>query len=394
MRVVVVTESFLPTVNGVTTSVLRVLDHLAARGHEALIVAPAGRGHESYAGFPVHRVPSVAYRQFPVGLPNPQVASAIAAFGPDVVHVASPFLLGAQAISAAARLGIPSVAVFQTDVARYAAAAGLGATGASLAWRLVRRIHDQATLTLVPSSASRRDLEAAGVTRLATWGRGVDAVRYHPNRRHSPATAALRATLARPDEVVVGYVGRLAAEKEVDRLAALRAVDGLRLVVVGGGPSLPALRRRLRHLDPVFTGPLHGDDLATAYAALDVFVHTGTTETFGQTIQEAHASGVPVVAPAAGGPLDLVRHGVDGYLIDPRHDHSLRLAVRRLVGSPELRARFGEAGRRAVVGRTWERLGDELIEHYGTARRAAAAATPVALRRRSAAPGRSVSTSN
>jgi phosphatidylinositol alpha 1,6-mannosyltransferase len=394
LRVVVVTESFLPTVNGVTTSVLRVLDHLAARGHEALVIAPAGRGHDSYAGFPVHRVPSVAYRQFPVGLPNPLVAGAIAAFAPDVVHAASPFLLGAQAISAAARLGVPSVAVFQTDVARYAAASGLGATAASLAWRLVRRIHEQATLTLVPSTASRRDLEAVGVRRLATWGRGVDSVRYHPNHRHSPATAAFRATLAHPDEVVVGYVGRLAAEKELDRLAALRGVDGMRLAIIGGGPSLPGLRRRLRHLDPVFTGPLHGSDLGTAYAALDVFVHTGTTETFGQTIQEAHASGLPVVAPAAGGPLDLVRHGVDGYLVDPRHDHSLRRAVRRLVEAPELRARFGEAGRRAVVGRTWERLGDDLLEHYADARRSMPAPTPLGLRHGAPQRPRGLSTSN
>ncbi|WP_423918540.1 glycosyltransferase family 4 protein [Frigoribacterium sp. 2-23] len=365
MRVVVVTESFLPTVNGVTTSVLRVLDHLAARGHEALVIAPAGRGHDSYAGFRVHRVPSVAYRQFPVGLPNPQVAAAIAAFRPDVVHVASPFLLGAQAISAAARLGLPSVAVFQTDVAKYAAHNGFSAAS-RVVWRLVRKIHEQATLTLVPSEASRRDLEAAGVERLARWGRGVDSVRYHPNNRFGEAAAEFRRRVADPEQVIVGYVGRLAPEKELERLAALRGVGGhgVRLVIVGGGPSLGALRRRLKHLDPVFMGPLHGDDLATAYAALDVFVHTGTTETFGQTVQEAHASGVPVVAPAAGGPLDLVRHGVDGFLFDPRHDHSLRRSVRTLATDPELRARFGEAGRRAVVGRTWQSIGDELLGHY------------------------------
>ena len=369
MRVAIVTESFLPTVNGVTTSVLRVLDHLERRGHEALVIAPAGRGHDSYAGARVHRVPSVAYRQFPVGLPGPQVAGAIAAFAPDVVHVASPFLLGAQAISAAARLGLPSVAVFQTDVARYAAASGLGTVTEAVAWRLVRRIHDQATVTLVPSTASLRDLERAGVQRLETWGRGVDARRYHPNRRAGAGASLLRSRAgAGPDDVLVGYVGRLAAEKQVERLAALRRQDGVRLVVVGGGPSLPSLRRRLRHLDPLFTGPLHGDELADAYAALDVFVHTGTTETFGQTVQEAHAAGVPVVAPAAGGPLDLVRHGVDGYLFDPRHDHSLRRSVGTLVADGGRRARFGEAGRRAVVGRTWESVGDDLLGHYDEAR--------------------------
>jgi len=385
MRVAIVTESFLPTVNGVTTSVLRVLDHLARRGHEALVIAPAGRGHDEYAGARVHRVPSVAYRQFPVGLPGPQVAGALAAFAPDVVHVASPFLLGAQAISAAARLGLPSVAVFQTDVARYAAASGLGPVTEAVAWKLVRRIHEQATVTLVPSTASLRDLERAGVRRLATWGRGVDAQRYHPNRRPGEGAARVRALAgAGPDDVLVGYVGRLAAEKQVERLAALRRADGVRLLVVGGGPSLPSLRRRLRHLDPVFTGPLHGDELADAYAALDVFVHTGTTETFGQTVQEAHAAGVPVVAPAAGGPLDLVRHGVDGFLFDPRHDHSLRRSVGALVGDSALRARFGEAGRRAVVGRTWETVGDALLEHYADARRAVLGGAPTT---RTRAPG-------
>jgi phosphatidylinositol alpha 1,6-mannosyltransferase len=129
------------------------------------------------------------------------------------------------------------------------------------------------------------------------------------------------------------------------------------------------------HLDPLFTGPLHGDELADAYAALDVFVHPGTTETFGQTVQEAHAAGVPVVAPAAGGPLDLVRHGVDGFLFDPRHDHSLRRSIGALVDDAALRARLGEAGRRAVVGRTWECLGDELLTHYADARLALGAAT-------------------
>jgi phosphatidylinositol alpha 1,6-mannosyltransferase len=373
MRVAIVTESFLPTVNGVTTSVLRVLDHLERRGHEALVVAPAGHGPSSYAGARVHRVPAVAWRQFPVGLPGPQVAGALAAFAPDVVHVASPFLLGAQAISAAARLRVPSVAVFQTDVARYAAASGLGPVTEAVAWRLVRRIHEQATVTLVPSSASLLDLERAGVRRLTTWGRGVDSQRYHPNRRLDDGAAHLRARAgAGPGDVLVGYVGRLAAEKQVERLAALRRADGVRLVVVGGGPSLPSLRRRLRHLDPLFTGPLHGDELADAYAALDVFVHTGTTETFGQTVQEAHAAGVPVVAPAAGGPLDLVRHGVDGFLFDPRHDHSLRRSLGALVDDAALRARLGEAGRRAVVGRTWESLGDELLGHYADARLAVA----------------------
>jgi phosphatidylinositol alpha 1,6-mannosyltransferase len=367
MRVAIVTESFLPTLNGVTTSVCRVLEHLRERGHEAMVVAPessGAKGPTEFAGFPVHRMPSVAYRQFPVGIPGPHLSGLIAGFAPDVVHAASPFILGAQAVTAATRFGIPTVAVFQTDMAKYAGRNGLGSAASRLAWSVLKRIHQNATLTLVPSEASRIDLERIGIERLAHWGRGVDGTLYHPNRRQDLATLILRTRLAADDEVVVGYVGRLAPEKEVQRLAALRRIPGLRLVVVGDGPARASLTRKLAHLEPVFLGALRGEDLATAYAALDVFVHTGTTETFGQTIQEAHAAGLPVVAPAVGGPLDLVRHGEDGFLVDPRHDRALRRAVLSLVVNPEQRARFGEAGRRAVLSRTWEHLGDELIGHY------------------------------
>lgn len=364
MRVAIVTESFLPTLNGVTTSVCRVLEHLRSTGHEAMVIAPDGRGPADFAGFPIHRMPSVGYRQFPVGIPGPQLAGLLAGFAPDVIHAASPFILGAQAITAASRLGVPSVAIFQTDMAKYARGNGFGAAGSALVWKVIRRIHQGATLTLVPSEASLLDLQRVGIDRLATWGRGVDSSLYHPRRRGDEATRILRSSLAADDEVVVGYVGRLAPEKEVERLAELRRIRGLRLVVIGDGPARPALARKLKGLDPVFLGALRGDDLATAYAALDVFVHTGTTETFGQTIQEAHAAALPVVAPAVGGPLDLVEHGVDGFLFDPGKAHALRRGVLALVQDEGLRARFGEAGRRAVVGRTWTALGDELLGHY------------------------------
>jgi phosphatidylinositol alpha 1,6-mannosyltransferase len=364
MRVAVVSESFLPTVNGVTTSVVRVLEHLAANGHEATVIVPAAGSPREYAGFPVNQVPALAYRQFPVGLPNAQVSGLIAAFRPDVLHVASPFLLGAQAIAAANRLGVPSVAIYQTDVSGYARRNRLGAASA-FAWRLVRWIHEGADLTLAPSTTALTDLRAAGVARLERWGRGVDLERYHPARRMTAGAAELRARLAATGETVVGYVGRVAPEKSLERLAELRGIAGMRLVIVGDGPAMPQLKRALEGMPVTYLGALGGEDLANAYAALDVFVHTGTEETFGQTIQEAHASGLPVVAPRAGGPIDLVDHTVDGLLYDPGSDSELRSAVAGLVAAPELRARMGEAGRRRVLGRSWSAICDDLLEFYG-----------------------------
>jgi phosphatidylinositol alpha 1,6-mannosyltransferase len=366
MRIAIVTESFLPTVNGVTNSVCKVLDHLRSEGHEAMVIVPAAGSPREYAGFPVHEVPALAYRQFPVGLPSPHVQRLIAAFSPDIVHAASPFLLGAQAIAAAGRLGVPSVAVFQTDVAGYARRNHLGAA-TSFAWRVVRWIHEGAAVTLVPSSASMADLSAAGIRRLARWGRGVDLVRYHPANRLDPATVALRDQLAPNGEVVVGYVGRIAPEKQVERFAALRGLPGVRLAIVGDGPSVPSAKRALAGMPVTWLGRLGGAELAAAYASFDLFVHTGTEETFGQTLQEAFASGVPVIAPRSGGPIDLVDHGVNGFLFEPTDDTGLRSFVELLSTDRSARLRMGEAGRRSVIGRSWHSVCAELVGHYEAA---------------------------
>jgi len=379
VRVAVITESFLPTVNGVTTSVCRVLDHLRATGHDALVITPSAGAPAKYLGYPVHQVPALAYRQFPVGLPTPAVQGILADFAPDVLHAASPFLLGAQGITAATRLGVPSVAVYQTDVARYAARHGFAAA-TGLAWRMVRRAHENADITLVPSSAAMHDLETAGVQRLERWGRGVDIDLFTPNRRSTPGAVALRRRLSPSGEVVVGYVGRLAPEKQLERLRALRGLRGVRFAVVGDGPSRASLTRTLRGMPITWLGQRSGMELAEAYAAFDVFLHTGTEETFGQTLQEAHASGIPVVAPAAGGPLDLVDQGVDGLLFDPADaaDAHLRSSVAALVADPALRRRMGEAGRRKVRTRTWDVVCDELVAHYAAAIRGHRVPSPLA----------------
>ncbi|SDK53925.1 phosphatidylinositol alpha 1,6-mannosyltransferase [Cryobacterium psychrotolerans] len=362
MRVAVITESFLPTISGVTTSVCRVLEHLARHGHDAIVIAPAGAPPE-YAGFPVHTVPALAYRQFPVGLPSPFVSRLLQDFRPDVLHAASPFLLGAQGIAAANRLDIPTVAIYQTDVAGYARRNNLG-QAAGLAWRLVKWVHEGADLTLVPSTASMADLRRIGLRRLEPWARGVDLVGYHPNHRSDPTARALRERLSPRGEVVVGYVGRIAPEKQVERFRALRGLDGIRLALVGDGPSSDLVRRELAGMPVTWLGRLAGAELSAAYASFDLFLHAGTEETFGQTIQEAHAAGLPVVAPRAGGPIDLISHEEDGYLFTPNDERDMRRCVTRLAGDGELRRRMGEAGRRSVLGRSWENVCGTLLDYY------------------------------
>lgn len=373
MRVVIATESFLPTVNGVTTSVCRVTEHLGSLGHEVLVVCPRP-APARHAGHRVVTVPTVSVRSFPTGLPTPEVRAVLDRFAPDVLHVASPFVLGARALRDAAHLGLPSVAIYQTDVPAYLAqhAGPAGPRAADAAWRWVRRVHSHADRTLAPSSSTLAQLRSHGVPRTALWRRGVDSALFHPGRGASDAVAGLRSRLAPGGEVLVGYVGRLAPEKELGRLAAVAGLPGVRLVVVGEGPS----RRHAEHVltsaaaargpgpAPVFLGHRSGAALADAYAALDVFVHTGTRETFGQTLQEAAASGLPVVAPARGGPLDLVDHDRTGLLFDPDDGGSLARSVARLVLDPGLRARMGAAGRAVVASRSWAALTAELLGHY------------------------------
>ncbi len=374
MRVLLVTESFLPSANGVTTSVLRVLDHLRERGHEALVVCP-GPAPSTYAGFEVVEVPSVAVRGFPLGVPSPVVTAAVAGFDPDVVHAASPFGLGAHALAVARRRGVPSVAVFQTDVAAYAGTSRLS-VAAGPVWRWLRTVHDLADLTLAPSSATLGELRRRGFRRTALWGRGVRTDTFHPRHRTDPLGAALREDLLGGRHLLVGFVGRLAPEKRVERLGAVARLPGARAVVVGDGPSRPSVQVALAGTGARFLGRLDGEDLARAYAALDVFVHTGTDETFGQTLQEAMASGVPVVAPASGGPLDVVDHGRTGLLHPPHDLDALAGAVRHLADRPGLRRAMGEAGRRTALTRSWDAVCDQLLDHYAAVAVRRAASRP------------------
>lgn len=374
VRVAIVTESFLPSLNGVTTSVCRVAECLRAQGHDAVILAPRP-APSSFAGYAVQGLASVPVRQFPVGLPSGEVESALADFAPDVVHVASPFVLGAAGLSAAQRLGVPTVAIYQTDMPSYLsqhAGRALGRGAARAAWRWVRRIHAMADLTLAPSSAALAELEAHGVPRTALWARGVDAQLFHPDWRADAGTRALRRTLAPQGQVVLGYVGRLAPEKELHRLAALHGLPHLRVAIVGDGPSREEDKATLADagIDAVFLGRREGDDLARAYAAFDLFIHTGTRETFGQTLQEAAASGLPVVAPARGGPLDLVDHSRTGLLFDPDERLSLRDCVQHLAGDRVKREAMGRAARMAVASRSWSSLTEELLGHYAAVRQA------------------------
>jgi phosphatidylinositol alpha 1,6-mannosyltransferase len=363
VRVAIVTESFLPNVNGVTNSVLRVIEHLRRTGHEVLVIAPdtprkqapADRVHD---GVRVHRVPSRMFPKvtsLPLGVPRPRMVGVLRGFAPDVVHLASPALLGYGGLHAARHLDVPTVAVFQTDIAGFAESYGVGVASRA-AWAWTRHLHAMADRTLAPSTSAMQNLVAHRVPRVHHWGRGVDITGFVPSARDD----ALRAAWSPTGKPIVGFVGRLAPEKHVERLAALARRDDLQVVVIGDGVD----RGRLQTLMPsaVFTGALYGAELAAGYASMDVFVHPGEHETFCQAVQEAMASGLPVVAPNAGGPRDLVSPMHTGLLLEV-NDFEARLpaAVAHLLAE---RPRYSVAARRSVLSRTWPAVCAQLVDHY------------------------------
>jgi phosphatidylinositol alpha 1,6-mannosyltransferase len=363
MKVAVVSESFLPHINGVTGSVLQVLGHLNRTGHQAMVMAP-GSPPPTCEGFEVVALPSVGFPGYPqVRVPmvaGGRLVRELARFAPDVIHLASPFAVGGPVMRAAASLDIPVVAIYQTDVAGFALRYGLTAAS-NAAWRHIRSIHERAQITLAPSPTAARDLERHGVPRVQVWPRGVDTAAFSPAHRD----ADLRRRLAPAGDVLVGFVGRLAAEKQVEDLAVLNDLPGIRLVIIGDGPERERLTRRLPGAH--FTGVLTGPDLSRALASLDIVVHPGPHETFCQVAQEAMASALPVVAVGAGGLIDLVDSSRTGWLYPPGDLAALRARVADLVGDRWKRRAMGMAAHDKVRARTWPVVCDRLLRHYDEA---------------------------
>ncbi|HIW96381.1 MAG TPA: glycosyltransferase family 1 protein [Candidatus Corynebacterium gallistercoris] len=388
MRVAIIAESFLPNVNGVTNSILRVLEHLRAKGHEALVIAPGARdGQEEifhYEGYRIARVPTIevpGVDSLPMGVPMPSIRRELKAFRPDVVHLASPFVLGGAGAIVAKSMGLPCVAVYQTDVAGFANNYRMRLLSKA-AWRWTKTLHNMCVLTLAPSSPAMDELNEHGVKSVNHWGRGVDTVRFHPSKRSEDLRRSWLlegerkrhgrnvidhmggdrlAVELKDRRAIVGFVGRLAAEKSVEKLAALNGRDDVQLVIVGDGPDRAALEKALP--TAVFTGGLYGEDLPQAYASLDVFVHAGQFETFCQAVQEAQASGVPTIAPAAGGPMDLITPGYNGFLLNvAAFEQQLPDAVDALIhGELDMFKANALAG---VQNKTWASLGEQLLGYY------------------------------
>lgn len=363
-RVAVVTESFLPQVNGVTNSVVRVLETFKQHEIEAMVISPTSVS-EKHLGFKVRTTPSLPLLQFPVAMPGPNVSRLLDEFNPDLIHVAAPFMIGAQAIAWASKNRVPSVAIYQTDVVGYLDRYNLKFAKPVLE-KLVGSIHAGATLNLAPTPESASYLKSIGGGAVEVWGRGVDLDLFTPSNAFHPDSQSLRHQLAPNGETVIGFVGRLAAEKQVHRMKELFDLPATSFVVIGDGPERANLEAQFGSRVK-FMGALAGLSLARAYAAMDIFVHFGTEETFGQTIQEAQATGLAVVAPDCGGPKHLITHGRDGLLADHTKFNGYRESVASLLRDTNFLREISEAAVRKVAGRSWASNNAKLLQYYRVA---------------------------
>jgi len=367
MRVCLVTETYFPQVNGVSRTLGQLVRVLTEGGDVVQVIHP---DYGEAAGHQTHLVRSVQlpfYKELYLPLPPfGGVRKAIDVFRPDVVHLATEATLGLSVLRHVLARKIPTVSSFHTNFDQYSSHYRVGFARGTI-WRYLRWFHNRTRETYVPSRATIADLEARGFERLVLWPRGVDASLFSPDR---PGRLAVRASLGfQPDDVVVAYVSRIAPEKNIgylaDALALVQKVrPDVRLLFVGDGPARPDLERRMGP-NARFVGYRTGADLADHYAAADVFAFTSLTETFGNVVLEAMASGLPVVALRAGGVGDTVRPGETGTLVEPDAPPSeFADAVIRLIDNPLLRRRTSEAARAYAQSQSWDEIMGALRERY------------------------------
>lgn len=363
MKVAIVTESFLPQINGVTNSVLRILESLGAGGHEALVIAPESMGTpKEYAGHKVKTIPALPIQSvipigMPIGLPNRRLEHLIDGFSPDVVHLASPMLLGMHGAKIAKKLNIPTLSVYQTDMAGFASHYGFDIAHSSLR-KLVGKIHSQTDRTLAPSRSACYELKSQGVPEVYLWQRGVNLELFNPTARSESLRKYWDPTGKR---IIIGYVGRLAKEKRISDLKYLDRDPSNLLIITGDGPASEKLKKELPNA--IFMGHKNGADLAEIFASLDLFIHPGPNETFCQAVQEALASGTPCIVPTTGGPADLVHHGKTGYVINIHRPDDLEAAVMHFKLRND-RANMKLQARQSVLTRTWAAINAQLMNHY------------------------------
>ena len=365
-RVAIFAESFLPKVDGVSKTAYLTTRYLQETGREVLVFAP-DIAPTQIGPSKVVPMPSFGFKVAPetrIALPNLMINQHLDAFQPDLIHLFSPALLSVSGMLAGRRRHIPVIANYQTDIPAYANHYGLSLfSRPSRDW--LRFIHNGCHLTLVPSNYTLNQLQKSAYKRLRRWGRGVNTTHFGP--QHRSDTWRERLLNGRdPSALVVIYVGRLANEKRIDLLLEAAQMPGVALTIIGDGALRGELEAQFAGTGTHFMGYLFGDDLAQAYASADVFMFPSPSETFGQVVQEAMASGLPAIVINQGGVVDLVQDGETGYICEA-NAASFAAAVRRLRGNPDMRLKMAYQARCYAEAHPWSAIMAQLEGYYAEA---------------------------
>ncbi len=365
-RVAVVTEAFLPKVDGVTKTAYLTIKYLRQTGREVLVFAPdIAPGHIDDTrvipllsmGFP--KVPETR-----MAFPNPVIAWELQQFQPDLIHMFSPALMAVSGMANGRHMNVPIIANYQTDLPGYTKLYGWGFME-RITRNWLRYVHNGCHLTLVPSPHTAGELRESGFKRLRPWGRGVNGSRFNPEHRSQEWRDKLL-NGRDPNSLLCIYVGRLAMEKSVDLLVDVAKTPGVALTIIGDGAEREHLEGLFAGTDTYFTGYLFGENLSAAFASSDVFIFTSPSETFGQVVQEAMASGLPTVITNQGGAPNLIDHTISGLIVE--HDeHAFADAIVLLRDHPELRLAMAENARRIAEQRPWEIILSQLETYYSEA---------------------------
>ena len=372
MRVAIITETFLPKVDGIVKVTCLLLDHLRARGIDALVIAPRYGENEHYNDIPICSLPSLSLPLYPearLGFATLSLFRDLTAFNPDVAHLFHPMMTGIPTMGMLKWMGVPTVTSFHLDYARLANQFKVGLFDFGFTRPLIdeitRTIFNWADCSLAPSRLVQTQMRQLGISNVHLWRRGVDANAFNPMYR----SAAMRdeMTAGNPDETVLIYVGRLSDEKQIDHIRpALERLPNMRLVLVGDGPARPALERHFAGLPVTFMGYLRGERLSQAYASADIFVFPSRLETFGLVVIEAMAAGLPVVASRVGGVSDIVSEGETGYTFESGDSAALLEGIREASASRDKMRRMGKAARAYAETQSWDANMDEVIAIYAS----------------------------
>ncbi|EGJ34506.1 MULTISPECIES: glycosyltransferase family 1 protein [Moorena] len=366
MRIAFFTETFLPKVDGIVTRLRHTVEHLQRNGDQVLVICPEG-GLKTYKGAKIYGVsgfPLPLYPELKLALPRPSIGGVLEKFQPDLIHVVNPAVLGLGGLYYAKVMNIPLVASYHTHLPQYLQHYGLGMLEGVM-WELIKVSHNQAELNLCTSNAMVQELRDHGVERVDLWQRGVDTETFQPEL----ASSQMRSHLSQgnPDSPILLYVGRLSAEKEIERIKlVLEAIPNACLALVGDGPHRKELEAHFAGTPTHFVGYLTGTTLGSAFASADAFIFPSRTETLGLVLLEAMAAGCPVVAANSGGIPDIVTDGMNGYLYDPADEQGAIAATQRLLAQQQERETLRRNARAEAERWSWSAATRQLQHYYQT----------------------------